>query len=333
MRFRTLIGFAMLMLLQLSPWVELQASEVLPAWSDGPARQRVIDFVASVTLPDSPDYLPPAERIAVFDNDGTLWSEQPLYVQLRFAIDRVKAMAPEHPEWRNTEPFRSALANDIKGLAAAGKAGLMELIMATHAGMSTEEFAKVATDWLATARHPTLQRPYTELVYQPMLELLAYLRANGFKTFIVSGGGIEFMRPWTEAVYGIPPENVIGSSIQVDFEVSDGRPSLQRKAALNFYDDKAGKPVAIHYHIGRRPVIAVGNSDGDFQMLEWSTAGSGPSLGVYIHHDDAKREVAYDRDSHIGRLARGLDEADERGWLVVSMQRDWQQIFPDAQTR
>ncbi len=333
MHSRILIGLTMIMLLQLAPEAGAQTSDALSSWREGPTRQRIIGFVTSVTLPSSPEYLPPAERIAVFDNDGTLWSEQPLYIQLSFVIDRVQTLSAEHPEWRNTEPFRSALARDIEGLAASGKAGLMELMMATHAGMSTEEFALIASDWLATARHPTLKRPYTELVYQPMLELLAYLRANGFKTFIVSGGGIEFMRPWTQEVYGIPPENVVGSSIQVDYEINDGSPSLQRKGALNFYDDKAGKPVAIHYHIGRRPVIAVGNSDGDFEMLEWSTAGSGPSLGVYIHHDDARREVAYDRESHIGRLARGLDEADERDWLIVSMQRDWQRIFPAEKTR
>ena len=306
----------------------VDAVDPLPSWNEGAAKDAVLDFVARVTEPGGADFVPESERIAVFDNDGTLWSEQPAYFQLLFAIDRVKAMAPEHPEWATTQPFQAVLEGDMEALAAAGERGLIELVMATHAGMTTEEFETVATDWLATARHPTTGKPYTEMVYQPMLELLDYLRANDFKTFIVSGGGIEFMRPWTEAVYGIPPEQVVGSSIKTEFEVRDGEPVIVRLPEMNFIDDKEGKPVGIHRHIGRRPIAAFGNSDGDYQMLEWTTAGDGARLGVLIHHTDAEREWAYDRDSHIGRLNRGLDEADERGWVVVDMKDDWGRIYP-----
>ncbi len=281
-----------------------------------------------VTDPASPDFVPESERIAVFDNDGTLWTEKPVYVQLLFAIDRVRALAPEHPEWATQQPFQAVLENDMAALAAAGERGLLELVMATHAGMTTEEFEAVVTDWLATARHPTTGRLFTEMVYQPMLELLDYLRANGFKTFIVSGGGIEFMRPWTEAVYGIPAEQVVGSSIKTVYEVRDGVPALIRLPELNFIDDKAGKPVGINSHIGRRPIAAFGNSDGDFEMLEWTTAGDGARLGVLIHHTDSNREWAYDRDSHIGRLYRALDGSGDRGWVVVDMQRDWASVYP-----
>ena len=300
----------------------------LPSWNEGEAKQAIFDFVVRVTDSASPDLVPEPERIAVFDNDGTLWSEQPMYFQLIFAIDRVKAMAPEHPEWQSQQPFKAVLEGDMETLAASGEHGILELVMATHAGMTTEEFETVATDWLATAKHPTTGRSYTEMVYQPMLELLDYLRANGFKTFIVSGGGIEFMRPWTEAVYGIPPEQVIGSSVKTAYEVRDGVPVIARLPELNFIDDKEGKPLGINSHIGRRPIAAFGNSDGDFQMLEWTTAGDGARLGVLIHHTDAEREWAYDRDSHIGRLDRGLDEASDRGWVVVSMKDDWGRIYP-----
>ncbi|MEE4271671.1 MAG: HAD family hydrolase [Thermoanaerobaculales bacterium] len=305
------------------------AADPLPSWSDSVARTAILDFVARVTDPDSPDFVPEPERIAVFDNDGTLWSEQPAYFQLFFAMDRVKAMAPEHPEWATQQPFQAVLENDMEALAAAGEHGLLELVMATHGGMTTVEFEAVVEDWLATARHPTTGRSYTEMVYQPMLELLDYLRANGVKTYIVSGGGIEFMRPWTEAVYGIPPEQVVGSSIKTVYEVRDGEPVIVRLPEMNFIDDKEGKPVGIHSHIGRRPIAAFGNSDGDFQMLEWTTAGDGARFGMYIHHTDAEREWAYDRDSHIGRLDRGLDEAVERGWIVVDMKADWAQIYPN----
>jgi hypothetical protein len=307
------------------------AAPGLQSWNEGGAKQQILDFVARVTDPRSPDFVPEPERIAVFDNDGTLWAEQPAYVQLLFAIDRVKALAPEHPEWKSTQPFQAVLEGDMEALAAAGHHGLLELVMATHAGMTTEEFEAVVTQWLATARHPTSGRPYTEMVYRPMLELLHYLRDNGFKTFIVSGGGIEFMRPWTESVYGISPEQVIGSSIKTKFELRDGRPALVRLPEIDFIDDKEGKPVGINSHIGRRPIAAFGNSDGDLQMLEWTTAGDGARLGVLIHHTDAEREWAYDRESHIGRLDRGLDEAAARGWTVVSMKDDWNAIYQSGE--
>jgi hypothetical protein len=307
-------------------------ADPLPSWNDGAARQSIVAFVAKVTREGSAGYVPPAERIAVFDNDGTLWSEQPVYVQLAFALDRVKALAPQHPEWQTREPFASLLRGDVASALAGGEKAIAEIIMATHAGTTAEEFAAIVKDWLATARHPATGRPYTGMVYQPMLELLGYLRANGFKTFIVSGGGIEFMRPWTEQVYGIPPEQVVGSSIKTKYELRGGRPVLVRLPELNFIDDKAGKPVGIHQHIGRQPILAFGNSDGDFEMLEWTTAGDSPRLGVIVHHDDAEREYGYDRKSHIGRLARGLDEAETRGWVVVSMKDDWRAIYPPAKT-
>jgi hypothetical protein len=303
-------------------------ADPLPSWNDGPARQSIVAFVAKVTQEGTAGYVPPVERIAVFDNDGCLWSEQPVYVQLAFALDRVKALAPQHPEWQTQEPFASLLKGDVASALAGGEQAIAQIIMATHAGTTTEEFATIVQDWLATARHPVTGRPYTGMVYQPMLEVLAYLRANGFKTFIVSGGGIEFMRPWTERVYGIPPEQVVGSSIKTKYELRNGQPVLVRLPDLDFIDDKSGKPVGINQHIGRRPILAFGNSDGDFEMLEWTTAGEGPRLGVIIHHDDADREVAYDRQSHIGRLDRGLDEAGKRGWIVVSMRADWRTIYP-----
>ncbi|MCK4565583.1 MAG: haloacid dehalogenase-like hydrolase [Verrucomicrobia bacterium] len=303
------------------------ANNPLPSWNDGAARQSIVEFVQATTTAGSADYVPPAERIAVFDNDGTLWSEQPMYAQLVFIFDRIKKLAPQHPEWNEQEPFASILKGDIHKALAGGTPALLKMAMATHAGTTTEEFEQIASEWIATARHPQTGRPYTEMVYQPMLELLDYLRANDFKTFIVSGGGIEFMRPWVEKVYGIPPEQVVGSSIKTKYEVHDGKPVIVRLAELNFNDDKEGKPVAINRYIGRRPLMAFGNSDGDFQMLEWTTAGKGKRLAVYIHHDDAKREVAYDRNSHIGRLARGLDEAPQRGWTVVSMKADWKVIL------
>jgi phosphoglycolate phosphatase-like HAD superfamily hydrolase len=302
-------------------------SDPLPSWNAGPAKGRILAFVKAVTDDASADYVPPARRIAVFDNDGTLWSEQPAYFQLLFAMDRVKALAPKHPDWKNRQPFKAALEGDLKALAASGEKGLLELVMATHAGMTTEQFEQGVRDWLATARHPTLKRPYTELVFQPMVELLAYLRASGFKTFIVSGGGIEFMRPWVERVYGVPPEQVIGSSIAVKYDVVGGKPALVREPRLNFLDDKAGKPVGIHYHIGRRPIAAFGNSDGDFQMLEWTTAGPGRTLGMVVHHTDASREFAYDRKSAMGRLDKALAEAPKRGWEVIDMRRDWVTVF------
>ena len=304
------------------------AADALPSWNDGKAKQSIMDFVAKVTREGSPDFVPVAERIATFDNDGCLWAEQPMYFQLVFALDRVKALSSQHPEWKEKQPFKAALEGDLKTVFSGGEHALLELIMATHAGNTTEEFEQIVKDWIATARHPRTGRLYTEMVYQPMLELLAYLRANGFKTFIVSGGGIEFMRPWSEKVYGIPPEQVIGSSIKTKFELRGGKPVLVRLPEINFIDDKAGKPVGIHQHIGRRPVAAFGNSDGDLQMLQWTTAGSGLRFALLVHHTDAKREWAYDRDSSIGRLDKALDAAQAKGWIVVDMKDDWKVIYP-----
>ena len=304
------------------------AQDLLPSWNDGPAKRAIVAFVAKVTKEGSSDFVPPVERVATFDNDGTLWAEQPMYFQLLFALDRVKALAPRHPEWKDKEPFASLLKGDVKGALAGGERAMLEIVMATHAGMTTGEFEQVVRDWIATAKHPKTGRLYTEMVYQPMLEVLAYLRANGFKTFIVSGGGIEFMRPWTERVYGVPPEHVVGSSIKTKYEVRDGKPLIVRLPEIDFIDDKAGKPVGIHKFIGRRPIMAFGNSDGDFEMLEWTTSGAAPRFGLIVHHDDAVREWAYDRESHIGRLKRGLDEAPLRGWTIASMQRDWKRVFP-----
>jgi len=272
--------------------------------------------------------VPVPERITTFDNDGTLWCEQPIPVQLAFALDRVNALAPQHPEWKEKQPFKAVTEHDIKSVLASGEHGLLELIMVSHAGMTTDEFEVIVKDWLATSKHPRFKRPYTELVYQPMLEVLAYLRANGFKTYIVSGGGIEFMRPWAEKVYGIPPEHVVGSSIKVKYEVRDGKPVLVRLPELDFNDDKAGKPVAIHKFIGRRPIMAFGNSDGDFEMIEWTTTAKGPRFGLIVHHNDADREYAYDRKAGLGRLDKGLDEAPKRGWVIADMKKDWKTIFP-----
>jgi hypothetical protein len=303
------------------------ADDPLSSWNDGPARQAIVDFVARVTMAGSKDFVPEPERIAVFDNDGTLWAEQPLYFQLAFALDRVQALAPQHPEWQEQQPFKAVLEGNLKTVFASGEHGLMELVKATHTGMTTAEFEQIVKDWLAAAKHPRFQRPYTDMVYQPMLELLAYLRANGFKTYITSGGGIEFMRPWTENVYGIPPEQIIGSNGKVKFELRDGQPVLVRLPEIDFIDDKAGKPVGIHKFIGRRPIAAFGNSDGDLQMLQWTAAGPGARFCLIVHHTDAEREWAYDRQSSIGRLDKALDEAKQRGWTVLDMKRDWKRVF------
>ena len=303
-------------------------ADPLPSWNDGAAKAAIVDFVGRVTRDGGPEFVAPGERIATFDNDGTLWGEQPVYVQFAFALDRVKALAPKHPEWTQKQPFKGVLEGDAKAVAASGEHGLLEIMAATHAGNTTEEFSRIVADWIDTARHPKSNRKYTEMVYQPMLELLAYLRANGFKTFIVSGGGVEFMRPWVERVYGIPPEQVVGSRAKVKYELRDGTPVLMRLAEVDLVDDKAGKPVGIHQVIGRRPIAAFGNSDGDFEMLEWTTARPGPHFGLIVHHTDAEREWAYDRSSHIGPLARGLDEAPKRGWIVADMKQDWKVIHP-----
>ena len=318
-----------------------QADDPLPSWNDTETKVAIISFVESVTQEDGETYVPPAERIATFDNDVTLWAEQPAYFQLLFILDRVKAMAPDHPLWQDTEPFKSVLADDMPGVMASGKEGLAKLAAATHTGVTAEQFAADVSDWLASAKHPTTGRPYTEMVYQPQLELLDYLRANGFKTFIVSGGGIDFLRVFAEEVYGIPPEQIVGSSIEATYEIRDGVPVIVKQPKGLFVDDKDGKPVGIYQHIGRRPILAVGNSDGDFQMLEYTTTpapapGSGgetgatPRLGILLHHDDAEREWAYDRDSHVGQLDRGLDEGPQRGWLIVSMRTDWARVFPET---
>ena len=328
MDFTSLLSFARSGLIFASFTVSICAADFLPSWNDGAAKSAITSFVKKVTNKSGPDFIPESERIATFDNDGCLWAEQPMYFQAFFIFDRIKVLAPDRPEWKTQEPFASVLKGDVHGALAGGEKALIEMAMATHAGMTSEEFTKIAEEWIRTARHPGTGRLYTEMVYQPMLELLGYLRANGFKTFIVSGGGIEFMRPWSERVYGVPPEQVVGSSIKTHYEVRDGRPVIVRIPELNFIDDKAGKPIGIHQHIGRRPVMAFGNSDGDFQMLEWTTGGPGPRFGMYIHHTDAEREWAYDRDSHIGRLDRGLDEAPTRGWVVVDMKEDWKVVFP-----
>jgi hypothetical protein len=306
------------------------AADPLPSWNDSAPKKAIIAFVERVTKAGSADFVPAPERIATFDNDGTLWAERPAYFQLLFAVDRVKALAPQHPEWKEMEPFASLLKGDLNAALAGGEPAIVKLVMATHAGLTVDEFDRIVRDWIATATHPKTGRPYTEMAYQPMLELLAYLRANGFRTFIVSGGGIDFMRPWTESVYGIPPEQVIGSSIETKLEVRDGKPVLVRLPELDFVDDGAGKPVGIQRHIGRRPIAAFGNSDGDLEMLRWTAAGAGPRFCLYVRHTDAEREWAYDRESHIGRLDKGLDEAKARGWTVVSMKDDWKIIFPPS---
>ena len=306
-----------------------QAPDPLPSWNDGAVKKSITDFVARVTAQGGADFVPLDQRIATFDNDGTLWAEQPIYFQVQFAIDRVKAMAPMHPEWKNREPFKTVLGGDTKALARLGEKGLLQVVAATHSGMTVEDFTTTVADWIASARHPRFNRPYTELVYQPMLELLAYMRANGFKTFIVSGGGIEFMRPWTEKVYAIPPEQVVGSSGVTKWQMGkDDKPSLIKEAKVEFIDDGPGKPVGINRFIGRRPVFAYGNSDGDQQMLEWTAAGAGARFMGIVHHDDAEREWAYDRQSHVGKLDKAWDEGTRRGWAITSMKRDWKVIFP-----
>jgi hypothetical protein len=302
--------------------------DVLPSWREGTSKQAIMQFVQQVTNPDSSTYVPPKERIAVFDNDGTLWSEQPVYFQLAFALDRVKTLAPQHPEWQTQQPFKAVLEHDVKALGASGEKGLAQLIMATHAGMTTTAFEHIVHEWIQKAVHPRFRQPYTRMVFQPMLELLAYLRKQGFKTYIVSGGGIEFMRPWAEAVYGIPPEQVIGSSFKTQLVMRDGAPVLMRLPAIDFINDKAGKPVGIYKFIGRRPIAAFGNSDGDLQMLQWTAAGQGARLMMLIHHTDNEREWAYDRQSHIGHLDKALEEAQRRGWAIVDMKKDWQVIYP-----
>jgi phosphoserine phosphatase len=307
----------------------VNAADPLPSWNDGTAKKAILEFVAAVTEKGGRDYVRPEERIATFDNDGTLWVEYPMYTQALFAFDRVKKLAPQHPEWKTKQPFKALLAGDMKTVGASGMKGLMAILMATHSGMTAAEFEKMVTDWLATHKQPKFKRLYTECIYQPQLELMAYLRANGFKTFIVSGGGIAFMRPITEKNYGIPPQQVVGSSVVTEFQVKDGQPVLVRQPKVDFVNDKAGKPVGIYQHIGRRPILAFGNADADMQMIEYTMAGEGRRLGLFVHHTDADREYAYDRESHVGTLDKALDQAGANGWIIVSMKDDWKSVFPD----
>ena len=325
---RNLPRIGLLLLLALCAAAGAVTGDPLPHWRDRAAKARIVEFVQAVTDPSSPDFVAQQERIAVFDNDGTLWAEKPGYFQLLFALDRVKALAPQHPEWKTKEPFASLLKGDLSKALAGGEKAALEIVMATHAGMTTVEFERIVKDWIATAKHPKTGRLYTEMVYQPMLELLAYLRANGFKTFIVSGGGIEFMRPWTEKVYGVPPEQVVGSSVKTKYEMRDGKPVLVRLPAIDFVDDKPGKPIGINSHIGRRPIAAFGNSDGDRQMLEWTQGGGGARLMMLVHHDDAAREWAYGPNSKFGTFSDSLmAEAKQQGWTIISMKNDWNRIF------
>ncbi len=307
----------------------LAIQDPLPSWNEGKSKQAILDFITKTTKEGGADFIPVADRIACFDNDGTLWSEQPMYFQLAYALDFIKKEAVNHPEWQTKEPFKSVLANDMKAVMAEGEHGLVKFVMASHTGMTTEQFDQSVKDWIDTARHPVTQQLYTQMIYTPMLELLDYLRANGYKTFIVSGGGIDFMRVWAEEVYGIPPYQIIGSSVKVAYEVSeDGSPSLVKLPELNFIDDKEGKPVAIHQHIGKRPVFSAGNSDGDYAMLEWTSTGKGyPRFGMIVHHTDSVREVAYDRNSSIGHLEKGLDDAAKFNWQIVDMKNDWNKVF------
>ena len=337
-RISALFGSALALTLGGNPTPAGHAPDPLPSWADGKAKQSIVAFVTRVTTPGSRDFVPVAQRIAVFDNDGTLWCEQPLPVQLYFVLDRVKALAPEHPEWQTTEPYASVLKGDLKGVAAGGERGLMELIMATHTGMTTDEFDRIVKDWIATARHPQTGKRYTDMVYQPMLEVLAYLRANGFKNFIVSGGGIEFMRAWAEQVYGIPPEQIVGSSVKTQFAMRDSQPVLIRLPELTFNDDRDGKPVGINQHIGRRPIAAFGNSRGDQEMLEYTQGGGGARFMLLVLHDDATREYAYGParglpDAKLGAFPPALDDlAKRKGWTVVSMKNDWKQVFRAEQS-
>ena len=328
-RFQSLWCLALCALVLLLTGCASVKPDPLPSWNEGSTKQSIIAFVAKVTTPGSPDFVPVPERIATFDNDGTLWAEQPLYSQAFFILDRVKVLAPQHPEWKTKEPFASVLKGDVRGAMAGGEKSILALVGATSTGMSTAEFDALVLDWLATAKHPRFNQPYTSMVYQPMIELLTYLRANGFKTFIVSGGGMAFMRPWTEKVYGVPPEQVVGSSGKTQYEMRGSAPVIMRLAELNFIDDGPGKPVGINTHIGRRPIFAFGNSDGDLQMLQWTAAGTGARYMGIVHHTDAAREWAYDSNSSVGKLsASTLDIARTQGWTVVDMKRDWAVVFP-----
>ena len=318
------LGFALVFLAAATA----QAADPLPSWNVGKSKQAIIQFVEDVTKEGGPHYVPPESRIATFDNDGTLWVEYPMYTQVLFAFERVKELAPQHPEWKTKQPFKALLEGDMKTVGASGMKGLMEIVLATHSGMTATEFAQEAGDWLRDTQHPKFKRPYVEAIYQPQLELLDYLRANGFKTFIVSGGGIAFMRPVTQEAYGIPPEQVVGSSVVSEFKIKDGKPVLVRMPKIDFINDKAGKPVGIYEHIGGRPILAFGNSDSDMQMIEYTMGGEGRRLGLFVHHTDAEREFAYDRKSHVGTLDKALDQAAANGWVIVDMKKDWKAVFP-----
>jgi phosphoglycolate phosphatase-like HAD superfamily hydrolase len=328
--FQQLRRACLLLVVIAAPMPALAQGDPLPSWNDGPAKSAILDFVKRVTTDGGPEMVPPADRIAVFDNDGTLWSEQPAYFQGMFVFDRIKAMAPQHPEWQSEQPFKAALEGDLKTLATGGMASLDKLLMTTHAGMTAEDFTAIVADWLKTARHPRFNRPYNELTFQPMVELLGYLSQSGFRTYIVSGGGVEFMRVWAEDAYGIPPERVIGSSIKLKYELVGDKPALRRLAEIDFIDDGPGKPVGIGKVIGKRPIFAAGNSDGDLQMLQWTTLASGPRFGLIVHHTDAEREWSYDRQSAVGKLDKALDEAPRRGWTVVDMKQDWKVVYSPA---
>jgi phosphoglycolate phosphatase-like HAD superfamily hydrolase len=324
---KTWLAVSLLVLPALFQGIARAGDDPLPSWNDGAVKTNIMTFVERITQQGSPNFVPPDKRIATFDNDGTLWAEQPIYFQVQFALDRVKALAPNHPEWKDKQPFKALLAGDMKSVTAGGAKALAEIMAVSHSGMTTEEFEATIRDWLVIAEHPRFKRPYTDVVYQPMIELLAYLRAQGFKTFIVSGGGVEFMRAWAEKVYGIPPEQVVGSTGKQKFEMRDGIPVLVKLPAVDFVDDKEGKPIGIQKFIGRRPIFAFGNSDGDHQMLQWTAAGSGLRFMGLVHHTDAQREWAYDRTSHIGKLDKALDEAASKGWTVVDMKQDWKRVF------
>ncbi|QEU10633.1 HAD family hydrolase [Paracoccus yeei] len=320
-----LSGFALILALVAGPAL----AQDLPSWNDGPRKQAIVDFVTAATTEGGPGWIAPQDRIATFDNDGTLWAEQPLYFQGLFAIDRIQKLAARHPEWKLQQPFKGVLEGDLKAVAGSGGKGATEILAVTHAWMTADAFEGIVNDWIKTARHPKTGLPYDEMIYQPMVELMDYLRDNGFQTWIVSGGGIDFMRPWADDTYGIPPQQIVGSQIAEEYQIIDGKPEFMRKPEVFFVDDGAGKPVGIERHIGKRPVMAFGNSDGDYQMLEYVTAGDGPSLGMIVHHTDAKREFAYDRDSHIGKLDKAMTDAPDKGWLLIDMAQDWSRVYPD----
>ncbi|QQY82348.1 haloacid dehalogenase-like hydrolase [Tamlana sp. s12] len=312
----------------LAPKPETEITDPLPSWNDGATKEAITSYIKDVITSGSPNFIPISDRIATFDNDGTLWSEQPMYFQLFFAMYRIKAMAPEHPEWKNKQPFKAVLENDMKALMASGEKGLLELVMTSHSGMTAEEFEDLVKDWLAHETHPRFKKPFNEVIFKPMLELLSYLRANNFKTYIVSGGGVEFMRPWTEETYGIPKDQVIGSSVKAEFTFEDGKAQIKRLPQIDFIDDKAGKPVGINKFIGKKPVFAAGNSDGDLQMLQYAASSKYKSFQLYVHHTDADREWAYDRESHIGTFDKGLDYAQEHSWTIIDIKNDWKVIYP-----